>query len=339
MSFYRDPIFEKAMTEYFDIEDHETRKILLNVNEADQSQVLTALTSKLYDNIVEKVDDIDYGEIPNTKGDITKLSNYEKLDDCINILRDILEEYKQDTKPIMVIDHALENIKLRKELFEKAFRYNIELPMVMYSTMCLSIISSVSFMISTCIEFIKTPNQENFDIVLDKVALAKTKQNLLFVNLGKFNDSCRSGDFDRAMEHIINNKIKNFSGVTTVGVIGSIALIGIILNIIPILRETVFFFYYSRTRVSDYFDAQADLLQMNAYNIEHNERKDPEDKEKIIKKQLKIVDLFRKISNKLAIDNRESEVKATKEIVSSNKKYKTDEVLDSIPDSASSALF
>ena len=51
MSFYRDPIFEKAMTEYFDIEDHETRKILLNVNEADQSQVLTALTSKLYDNI------------------------------------------------------------------------------------------------------------------------------------------------------------------------------------------------------------------------------------------------------------------------------------------------
>lgn len=336
---YRDPVFEKAMNEYFDIEDHETRHILLSVNEADQSQVLTALTSKLYDNIVEKVDDIDYGDIPNTKGDITKLANYEKLENCIEILIDILEEYKQDTKPILIIDHALENIKARKELFEKAFRYNIELPMVMYSTICLSIISSVSFMISTCIEFIKTPSQETFNIVLDKVALAKTKQNLLFINLDKFNKSCKNGDFDRAMEHIINNKVKNFTGITAIGVVGSIALIGIILNIIPIMRELIFYFYYSKTRVSDYFDAQADLLQMNAYNIEHNELRSPEEREKIVKKQLKIVELFRKISNKLAIDNKESEARATKEIVNNNKKFKTDEVLDSMPDSAASALF
>jgi len=54
---------------------------------------------------------------------------------------------------------------------------------------------------------------------------------------------------------------------------------------------------------------------------------------------MKIVDFFRKISNKIAVTAKESEVKATKEITNSNKKYKTDDLLDEIPDSAASALF
>jgi len=51
------------------------------------------------------------------------------------------------------------------------------------------------------------------------------------------------------------------------------------------------------------------------------------------------VDLFRKASNAIAISNKECEVKATKDLSDDNKKYKTNELSDSIPDSASSALF
>lgn len=338
-SYFRHPVFMEAVQKYFDIEHDETRRIMLNINETDQNSVLTSLTSKLYDNIVDKVDDIDFGDIPKTKGDITKLPNFDKLVDCINIMEKILIEYKQDTKPVLILSNALEHLSSRKMMFERAFKFNIELPMVMYSTIALSIISSISFMIATCIEFIKTPTQENFDIILDKVALSKTKQNLLFVNLNKFNDSCKNGDFDKAMDYIINNKIKNFTGIAAIGTVSTIAIIGVILNIIPILRELIFFFYYSKTRVSDYFDIQADLLQMNAYNLEHNSTKDTEDKAKVINKQLKLVELFRSIANKLSISNKNSEVKTTKEIVNNDKKFKSDEVLDAMPDSASSALF
>ena len=84
---------------------------------------------------------------------------------------------------------------------------------------------------------------------------------------------------------------------------------------------------------------QADLLQMNAHNLELTSTKDPEETKKIVKKQMKIVDMFRKISNKLQIKCKEAEVKATKEIVNNNKKNKIDDVVDEVPDSASSVLF
>lgn len=332
--------YNTILENYFDIEHRETRKVMLNINEADQNQVLTALTSKLYDHIVDKVDDIDFGTIPNTKGDITKLENFDRMQDCLSLVRQLLTEYKQNTNPVEIIQDAIDNIAERKELFEKAFRYQVELPMITYSTIVLSIVSSTSFLVSTCIEFIKSPTQDHFEVILDKVALIKTKSNLLFNNLDKFNDACDKGQIDNCLETIIKNNMKNLTGVEVGFVVGGIAMAGLLLNIIPILRELIFFFYYSRTRVSDYFDIQADLLQMNAYNLQSNSTLNKAEREKIVKKQMKIVELFRKISNKVAIDTKQCEVKATKDIIQSNKeKARTTDLMDSVPDSASSALF
>ena len=336
---YRAKGFMDMVNEHFDITDTKTRKILLSVNEADQAQIMQSLTSRLYDRIVDKVDDIDFGDIPATKGDITKLPNFEKITDSIDIIRNILIESKQDTKPIDVVATAVENVRSRRELFNRAYMMNVELPIITYNSVCLAIISSISFLISACIEFIKTPNSDGFEIAIDKVALAKTKQNLVFDNLGKFNESCRKGELDKAMDYVIKGNVQNFADGLSTGIVFGVAIFTILFNIIPILQELVYFFYYSRTRVSDYFDMQADLLQMNAHNIELTSTRDPEETKKIVKKQMKIVDMFRKISNKLQIKCKEAEVKATKEIVADSKKKKIDDVVDTVPDSASSVLF
>lgn len=339
MGEYRSAHFLKAIDEYFDASDRKTRKILMAVDETDQNQILSTLTSKLYDSIVTKVDDIDFGDIPRTKGDVTKLPNYDKIVDCIKTLNDILVQYKQDTEPVDTIDHALTNLRERKELFEKGYRYEIELPMIVYNTMYLSVISSISLMISTAIEFIKSPGQEGFDIALDKVSLVKTKESLLFVNLRKFNKACNSGQIDNALEAVIKNKMKNFTGVELGLAASTVAVIGVLFAIIPIIRELIFFFYYSRTRVSEYFDAQADFLQMNAHNVQSGVGKTEIDRKKVVTKQLKIVELLRKVAKKIAVDAKVSETSATKEITNTAKK-KIDDVTDGVvPDSASSALF
>lgn len=325
--FFKDPKIMSSFTEHFDLADRQTRTKIMNLNEADQNAVLTALTSKLYDHIVAKVDDIDYGEIPSTKGDITKLSNYDKLYECITILENILAEYKQDATPIKVIGEAIANISTRKELFERAFKFDVELPIIMYNNTVLSIINGVSFMIATCIEFIKTPTNESFDIVLDKVAYNKTKNNMIYRNLKKFNKTCSNGDFDKAMNHIITARVKGYNEAAVVGTVigGAAVVLTILVSIIPILREMVFFFYYSRMRVSEFFDVQADLLQMNAHNLEINDANTTEDKkERILSKQLKIVELFRKISNKISYTNKKAEVDTEKEIDSDSKKLKID---------------
>lgn len=353
--FYRYPEFNEAIKEHMDLSHRETRRTLLAMNEEAQNTMLTSLTSKLYDNIVNKIDDIDYGDIPSTKGDITKLPNYDKITDCIEVLRNLLKEYRQDTAPVEDIALAVSNIQSRKDMFERAFRYNCELPMVMYSNTVLAIISGISYMIATTVEFVKTPKQESFSITLDKVAFGKSRDHMLYRTLKKFNDSCKSGEFDKAMEYIIQHRIKHGftegaalpgfgtalaakAAVAAKPIIVAGLAIGAVLLVIYMLRELVFLFYYTKMRVSEFFDIQADLLQMNVYNLESNEMKDADEKEKIVSRQLKIVEFFRKAANKFAINGKKAEVEADKEFKENKRKYKIDEVIDEIP-AGTSALF
>lgn len=333
--------YSKVINEYCDISDRDTRKMLLSLNEADQNQILSSLTSRLYQHIVNKVDDIDFGNIPKTKGDITKLDSYTDLVECVAIINDIMVQYKQDTKPINTVQTAIKNIIDRTELFEKGFRYNIEFIIINYCTEVLSIVSSTSFLIATCIEFIKTPNAEPYQLTVDKVAMTKTKSGLLFNNLDKFNKCCANGQLDKSLNYILKNNIKNFTGIE-MGVVAGVAALAIIaMNIIPLTRELIFFFYNTRTRVSDYFDLQADLLRMNAHNLQYNQSMSEEEKSKIINKQNKISDSFKKIANKLAITNKKAEVKTYSDINDVEKeKYKKGDLVENEPDSsASGSLF
>ena len=144
-------IYEDIMMEHFDINDDYTRKTLLSINEADQNKVLESLTSKLYQSIMDKVDDIDFGSIPDSKGDITKIENYDKLLETISVIKSILVEFRQDTSIVDTIQLSIENVQERKDLFMKGFMYGLDLPVIMYNTIVLSIISATSLIIATSI--------------------------------------------------------------------------------------------------------------------------------------------------------------------------------------------
>jgi hypothetical protein len=106
------------------------------------------------------------------------------------------------------------------------------------------------------------------------------------------------------------------------------------------LRELIFIFYYARESVSVYCDNMATLLQMNAYNLESKMARTPKDKKEVAARQRKVADVFKKISTKIKVNLDTAESKAAKEIKALDaKKYKHDEVLDSVPDSSNSVLF
>lgn len=333
--------YDAIISEHFDITDTETRQVLLTINEEDQTQVLTDLTSKLYDSIVNKVTDVDFGTIPETNGDLTKMENYDQMVDCVNTMYSLLETYKQDTAPALTIKTAISNLVSRRDMFEKAFRYEIELPMVMYNTLALACVAATSYLISCCVEFIKNPNDETFTIALNKTGAIKTQESLMFKNLEKFNASCSKGEFDKCMEHIISTKVKNLIGGVPAGVavIAIVAIAGILLSIIPVMRELIFLFYLSRVKMSDYFEVQADLLEMNAANVETSTTLDPKKRKAVAKRQASIASAFRKVANVVEVKTKESESKAVKEIGASNKKMKIKDVTDKMPDSAAASLF
>jgi hypothetical protein len=328
--------YERVISEHFNILDDNTRSTLLMIDEADQNKVLESLTSKLYQSIVDKADDIDFGSIPNSKGDTTQIQNYDQLLECIGVIKDILIEYRQDLDPINTIMDAISNVQSRIDTWRKAFSMKVEFPILIYNTIVLSIVSSVSLIIATSIEFIKDAGDAAYSIKFDKVSYVKSKDGLLFDNLKKFNVSCRSGELDTSLDHIFEGNRKQFTGLEVITVVSIVGVIGIITNIIPILRELVFFFYNSKQKISDYFAIQADLLQINAeyvkgnpnLNLSASERKD------VVKKQNNIVDTFRKISNTFAIDTKTSESKSKKDSEANQKKYNIEDIVDGKLDSA-----
>lgn len=383
-SIYRSKGFQEAMN-YFDITDEMTRKVLLSVNEADQNIIMQALANKLYGHIVDRVDDIDFGTIPLSRGDITKIDNYEQLTDCINILRDILQNYKQPLDSIDTIAIALENLIDRKDFFVRAYKLNVEMPIVTYNTIALSIVAAVSFMITSSIEFIKLPGDGGFNIAMSRASKVKSKDHVLFSNLSKFNKSCSDGSFDKTMGFIVKNNIAvhregvadilfnagtKIAGATpgpigaavkvgnavakvglaaaahpkiTAAVVGaaiSAAILPVMILIVKFIRNLIYFSYYARVKVSDYFDAQSALLMMNAYNVENNLTRDEKHRKEIADNQRKIAEFFKKVSNKLNVAEKVASSKGAKDIdKEENEKLKYNDVIDGIPDSSQSILF
>ena len=328
--------YDKIIKEHFDIyNDEDTRKVLLSINEADQNVVLSSLTHKLYDNIVNKVDDIDFGSIERSQGNITLIQNYNEILGCIEVIKKLLTEYKQDLAPISIIENAIKNIKDRTEIWEKGFKFNIEFVMVTYTTMTLAVVSSLSLLISSCIDYIKDTSSESFKATLDTVQLKKTRNSLLFTNLDKFNKSCSKGDLDKALRYIMGNNKQFVGAYAGIGIMSGVAIAALLLSILPIIQELIFFFYFTRVRVADYFETQADLLQMNAYNLQNTSNLPASERKQIYNKQMKVVAAFRKIQNAVAVDCNKAEISAIKEKNTSEKKYKIDDVVDARPDSAS----
>ena len=192
--------FEILMKEYMNYSDRATVRAIAEATSDNQSQILTALTSKLYNLIVAKADKIDYSTIAKSKGDITKVQNYNELEECISVIRKIVVEYKESTVPVDTVITAIENVKKRTGDFKKAFSIGSPIPKMMYNNIVLAIVNSVSFMIATCIEYVKSPNAASFDMALDTVAYRQTMNHLLFSTLADFNKGCANVDFDNALK-------------------------------------------------------------------------------------------------------------------------------------------
>lgn len=333
--------YNALVKEHFDITDRETRKILVTINEADQNQVMGNLAAKLYDAIVNKVTDIDFGQIPASRGDITKIPNYLDMVSCLTTIRDMMVESKQSTGSADIIFLAIENMKKYQKIWEKGYVLENEMVIVFYNTIALSIVSAISLLTSATIEFVKNPQSDVIDIELAKVANHKTKDNLLFKNLDKFNKACRKGDIEKVFNDILRAQRQLKEGTVIKESISAILftgamVLGLLSTVIPILHQLTNALYCLRQNVAEYLAGEADVIRLNAEKVQYNRAKTPEQKKKIIARQHKIADHFKKWANKLMIKANKADVEAQKQIKEDrSNKSKIGDVIDDMPDSAS----
>lgn len=333
--------YNALVKEHFDITDRETRKVLVTIDEADQNQVMGNLAAKLYDAIVKKVTDIDFGQIPASKGDITKIPNYLDMVSCLTTIRDMMIESKQSTGSADIIFLAIENMKKYQKIWEKGYFLENEMTIVFYNTIALSIVSAISLLTSATIEFIKNPQSDVIDIELAKVANHKTKDNLLFKNLDKFNKACRKGDIEKVFNEVLKAQRQLKEGAIIKESISAILftgamVLGLLTTVIPILHQLTNALYCLRQNVAEYLAGEADVIRLNAEKVQYNRAKTPEQKKKIIARQHKIADHFKKWANRLMIKANKADAEAQRQIKEDrSNKSKIGDVIDEMPDSAS----
>ena len=320
--------FKQIVSEYMDITDYKTNTRLYNLDEAEQNTVLLSLTNKLYQMIVAKIDDVEKGDIPKSRGDITRLPKYNQLKECAKTLTSIFEQYKEDTAPVKVIENAIDNLEDNSDVFVQAYMAKVDFGIMIYESVTLAVIGSLSYMIACCIEYVKDPKNDGLTIVMDKTGVAKVKEHLLYENLVKFNEACRTNDVENAIRPLIKNRTQNLFGVGGMVLVkGLLIAVPTIIALIPLIKDLVYYFFAARQRVSVYFDIQADLLEMNANELKDNPNITTDaDKKSVIRKQLQVARTFRQIADKLAVEAKTAENKADKEIKKDNKKYRIDDV-------------
>lgn len=328
----QDPFFKQIVNEYFDIHHKETRQILLNLTEAEAGTTLNSLTGKLYQVIIDKVDDVDFGLITQSKGDITKVDGIDKLIDCLQLISDIMVETRQDTDIVQSVIDCIKNIQSRTSTFQKAFILDLEIPILIYNTMVLSLFDATTYMITNVIDFIKDPDTDSFQAVVISNNIKKTKSALVMKNIDAFNSACSSGKIDKVLTYIIDSKAKGFAlGASTFVAVGAM-----IVMIIPIIRELIYLYYHARVSMSDYLSIQADLIQLNITGLELNDSIDAEKRARIVKKQANIIEKMRKLANIIEIKEKKAENKAISQINSENRVYRFNEISDEVPNSAAS---
>ena len=399
--------YDKLIREYFDISDTKTRRAIISLNEdSKQDQLLSALASSLYDKIVAKVDKIDFGTIPKSRGDITRVEGFENTVECLDIIRKMVAEYKEDTKIVDVVLTAIENVKKYKTQFMRCFASNVNFGITLYNLIVLAIEQSVSFLISVTIQYIKDPSSQTYSISLDKAAYRNSMDNMLYQQLITFNKSCDSGELESGLKHVLTHggkfneavnitvmdndnkevvKHKRIDGneeddddmklasgevpasgtepsdtadvsepTPTMPINGSADVSddqpveeGVVRNvlkwvitapfkivawlikvIIPMMRNITYFCISSIVSFSDALYVQAQLIEINAYELQYssNSELDDDKKKKVVEKQLKIASKLKSIASKFAINDKKAKKEAEKMAAEDEKKNTIDDV-------------
>ena len=373
--YYEMSDYIQMVSEAYDLSDPYTKKMVLYCNEAQRMTNIEYLTNRLYNHIKAQTDKIDFGSIPASKGDITKIQNYQNLIDCIDIMHKMLIEYNEKTDLVDSITTAMDNIQKRQRIFEKSFILNIDFPVLMYNTIVLSCVSSVSLMIATCVEYVKE-GKDSFTMALDKTAYSKSKDHVLFQCINTFNKSCNDGTIDKLFKQCIkSNAVSESTEYIEEGIIDKVkaaydiykqvddgiktampssgvlraaynfakivliagAAIAAIRLLLVTIKNGLYYLKYFKYKFSDWLSIQADFLQMNADNLQYREDRKGSDehRDKVRERQYKWVDRLRKLANFVALKDK----KAQKDTENEDREDKKPKPYNNEDDSDDGGLF
>jgi len=304
------------------------------LNESVQTGLSDFVLDKMFALTVGKYSKIDFSDIERSRGDITKIKYYANLRECIDILLDI--HSNTDKLPgVLPVSTALSNMLMLKPAFEHGFRVKNNVCIMIYNTFMYAIMEATSYLIATSIDFVKTGTDDEFTVNV----YSDSKNSMMIEQLVKFNKTVddgtlvkfmsesqkasdtlqESGVFDAFIRKGIdvakdiygkNPKAIKTAAIATISVAG-VLWIGSM--IVPLIRETIYWIYKTRQKISDAAQMQVEFLEANIEILKKQEGNKKTDK--IISRQEKAIKKFKAIARTFSIESDKAQRDAKKEII------------------------
>lgn len=286
------------------------------LSENDKNAISIDVAKKMYELAAQKMPSVDFGDIPLSKGDLTRFTHYTTMTDALSILEEAFGV--TEVADIVTIRQAMNNLIANKDHFAKAYIDNIDGAILLYQLTVLACLQSISLLISSYLNYVKNPDG-NFTIELAINSTKKIKSmNTVCINsLEVFNKFC----LQNGVKHMVyGSKELLGSSIALGGIIGTGVVVVLMILIIPVMRELIYQFYYSRSSISNYIDTQIKLITLH-HSVDTVNKN-------AVKKQLEIVKVLQKVSDFLKVDVKNSDEKAHKQI--STEKIKVNTEPDSV---------
>lgn len=290
---------------------YDLRMLLENAEE----QVHSSLLNELYEQI-NALRKIDFKDIDTSRGEYDKLSFYEDIEKAHNFL----EQSESVAVELAIVKQAKVNVLRLKNTFVDGYMKDADITILTYETVVMSILDSTSTMIT----------MSATNVVKNKNACSTYSMDIL----QRFNKSVENGKADAALRKV-NEQAFIVSGndktaVKELFMTGMSVFLGtiIILSFIPMVRESIFFFYHLRMRISDYLEQLAFYIKINEVEVQHNQNFDEAKKKSIIERQNKWIEKLEYLSDKIRVAQAQAEKQAEKNIEEENKKITIDKVKD-----------
>lgn len=263
----------------------------LGIEEAPASEAVAigagraVLVNALYNDIKNKAN-VDFGKIPESAGDITKLVYYKNMESAMRHLNDLIGE---NANPDMVRMNELHQAIIQeRNNFEFGFKLNIAIIKYTYNTLCEALMDIINMNISSYVDYIR----DTMDIQqVQGTQTAKSTDNTVTRAVDSFLDLRKKGEWGKLIKSFRSQYGKNLSGaaVATGIFIGGITIVGIIALLYGI-RQLIYLYYHSLATVEEKARVMAEYV---------DEVKATETNSKALKRQTKMSSKLHRISDKI----------------------------------------
>lgn len=299
--------------------DYRERQELYQVLETNAQQIGERMISNLYGNTLMK-SNIDFGDIPASKGNIENCSAYPVITSTLSVLSSLARQSKTNIPEVVTIEKSITYIKTQRHNFEKAFKMQSDALMMYYNALVYSCIEATSIVLSNYVDYIKNPN--NIKMTVKKKSQSHLTNKICMQNLNSFNKSCKDGSFNKLSQQLLSGNIsKTIEPAISTESVSAIAMgVGIAMSIIPLLRTVIYYFYYSRMKISNFLEQQSYFLQLNEANI-NSSIFDAKKKKEVLSNQKNLIKKFEDLSDKIRINDKLTTNKVDSQLKNENKNY------------------